>query len=144
MIMIALRGMLMGAVFPLTGFSEMPRVGTVPQQPVQQSGQQTLQQPVQQVPQSQIPATPISPELIPRLHNISREQIAMIRAMQARFGGTGRNIGPPVTGNVGDLPTSIFQSGATNPVAQQHQQIPSGFSLEMMQALMQRKQDGGS
>jgi len=143
MIMIALRGMLMGAVFPLTGFSEMPKAGSVPQQPIQQSGQQTLQQPVQQTPQSQLSGMPIPPELVPRLHNISRDQMAIIRAMHARFGGAGRNAGPPVAGNVGDLPGSIFPSGTTNPVAQQHQQIPPGISLEMMQALLQRKQDGG-
>lgn len=137
-IMIALRGMLMGAVFPLTGFSEMPKAGPAPQQPAQQSGQQTLQQPSQQIPQSQLSAASI-----PRLHNISRDQMAMIRTMQARFGGAGRNNGPLVTGNAGDLSGSIFQPGASNPVAQQHQQIPSGISLEMMQALMQRKQDGG-
>ena len=140
-IMIALKGMLMGAVFPLTGFTEMPRAGSVPQQLGQQSGQQTLQQPVQ--PQPQLSATSIPPELVPRLHNISRDQMAMIRAMHARFGGVGRNAGPPVTGNVGDLPGSTFPSGTDNQVAQQHQQIPSGVSLEMMQALLQRKQDGG-
>ena len=130
MIMISLRGMLMGAVFPLTGFSEMPKAGSVPQQLVQQPGQQTIQQPAQQTPQ-------------PQLHNISRDQMAIIRAMHARFGGAGRNAGPPVTGNVGDLQGSIFPSGTANSVAQQHQQIPSGISLEMMQALLQRKQDGG-
>ena len=115
----------MGAVFPLTGFTEMPKAGSTPQQPVQQSGQQSLQQPVQQALQPQLSATSIPPELIPRLHNINRDQ--MIRAMQARSGGTG----------------AMFQPGTVNPVIQQHQQIPSGLSLEMIQALMQRKQDGG-
>jgi len=143
MIMIALRGMLMGAVFPLTGFSEMPKVGSAPQQLVQQSGQQTSQQPTQQIPQPQLSATSIPPEHIPRLHNISHNQMAMMRAMQARFGGAGRNMGPPVSGNIGDLPGAIHQSGTVNPVAQQHPQIPSGLSLEMMQALIQRKQDSG-
>jgi hypothetical protein len=143
MIMIALRGMLMGAVFPLTGFSEMPKAGSVPQQVAQQSGQQTLQQPVQQTPQPQPSATSIPPELVPRLANISRDQMAMIRAMHARLGGTGRNVGPPVPGNAGDLSVSMFQPGTANPAAQQHQQNPSGISLEMMQALLQRKQDGG-
>jgi hypothetical protein len=132
----------MGAAFPLTGFSEMPKAGSVTQQPVQQSGQQALQQPVQQTPQPQPPATSIPPELIPRMHNISRDQIAIIRAMQARFGGTGRNIGPPVPPNIGDLPGAMFQPGTVNQTTQQHQQIPPGLSLEMMQALMQRKQDG--
>ena len=110
--MIALRGMLMGAVFPLTGFSEMPKGGSVPQQPIQQPGQQ------QSAPQPRLSATSIPPEFIPRLHNISHDQLAMFRAMQTRL------------------------AGGTNPVAQQHQQIPSGISLEVMQALMQRKQDG--
>lgn len=137
MIMIALRGVLMGAVFPLTGFSEIPKAGPAPQ-----SGQQTSQQPVQQTAQPQLSATSIPPELIPGLRNISRDQMAMIRAMHARFGGAGRNIGPPVTGNVGDLSGSIFRSGTANPVGQ-HQQIPPGISPEMMQAFMQRKQDGG-
>ena len=140
MIMIALRGMLMGAVFPLTGFSEMPKAGSVQQQLAQQPGQQTLQQ---QTPQPQLSATSISPELAPRLQNISRDQMAMIRAMHARFGGAGRNAGLPATGNVGDLPSSMFPSGTANPVAQQHQQIPPGISFEMMQALLQRKQEGG-
>ena len=119
MIMISIRGMLMGVVFPLTGFNEMPKAVSIPQQPVQQP----LQQPVQQTPQPQLSATSIPPELTPRLHNISRDQI--IRAMQARSGGAG----------------AMFQPGTVNPVAQQ--QIPSGLNLEMMQALMQRKQDGG-
>ncbi|KAF9650243.1 hypothetical protein BDM02DRAFT_3268153 [Thelephora ganbajun] len=142
MIMTTLRGMLMGAVFPLTGFSEMPKAGSVPQQPIQQSGQQTLQQPAQQTSQTQLSTTSIPPELTPRLHNISRDQIAMIRAMQARFGGTGRNTGLSLTGNVGDLPGSTFQSGTVNSATQQHHQIPTGVSLEVMQALMQHKQDG--
>ena len=133
MIMIPLRGMLMGAVFPLTGFYEMPKAGFVPQ--LQQPGQHTPQQPAQQTPQPQLSTTSIPPELIPRLHNISHDQMAMLRAMHARFGGAGRN--------VGGLPGAISQSGAVNPVAQQHQQIPSGISPEMIQALMQRKQDGG-
>ena len=130
MIMIALRGMLMGAVFPLTGFSEMPKAGSTPQQTIQQQPQQ----PVQQTPQPQSSPTSIPPELIPRLHNISREQLAAMRAMQARFGGTGRNIG--------ELPGAAFQSGNVNPATQQQQQIPPGLSLEMMQALIQRRQDG--
>jgi len=130
MIMMALRGMLMGAVFPLMGFSEMPRAGPAPQQAIQQ----TSQQPMQQTPQPQPSAAPIPPELIPRLHNLSREQITVMRAMQARFGGTGRNIG--------DLPGATFQSGNANPAIQQQQQIPPGLTLEMMQALIQRRQDG--
>lgn len=130
MILIALRGMLMGAVFPVTGFVEMPKTASLPQQP-------TFQQPIQLAPQPQQPATSIPPELIPRL---SRDQIAVIRAMQARLGATGRNIGPPITGNIGDLPGSTPQSGTTNPA--HHHQIPSGISPEMMRALMQRKQDG--
>ena len=142
MIMIALRGVLMGAVFPLTGFSEMPKVGSVPQQLGQQmlQQQQQQQQPVQQAMQPQPSAAQVPPD--PRLHTISREQIAIMRAMQARFGGSGRNIGPPVPGTIGELPGAGFQSGTTNPAAQQHHQIPSGLSLEVMQALIQRKQDG--
>lgn len=140
MVLTALRGVLMGAVFPLTGFSEMPKAGSVTQQPAQQPGQQALQQAAQQTPQ--LPATSVPSELIPRLHNISRDQIAVIRAMQARLGGAGRNIGPPVPGTMGDLPGATFQPGTVNPAGQQHQQIPSGLSLEMMQALMQHKQDG--
>ena len=144
MIMIALRGVLMGAAFPLTGFSEVPKAGSAAQQLGQQSGQQTSQQLIQQTPQPQLSATSIPPELIQRLPNIGREQMAMIRAMQARFGGTGRNIGLQAAGNVGEPPGSIFQPGTANPVTQQHQQIPSGIGPEMMQAFVQRKQDGGS
>ena len=135
MIMLAFRGMLMGAVFPLTGFSEMPKAGSTPQQPIQQ----TPQQPIQQTSQPQPPVASIPPEFIPRLHNTNREQIAAMRAMQARFGGGGRSIG--------DLPGVTFQSGNVNPATQQQQQqqqqIPPGLSLEMMQALIQRRQDGG-
>ena len=134
MIMIALKGMLMGAVFPLTGFSEMPKAGSAPPQVIQQSRQQMPQQPVQQTPQSQLSAASIPPELIPRFNNLSREQLVMVRAMQARLGGTGRN--------VGDFPGGTFQPGNVNLVAQQQQQIPPGVSLEMMQALIQRRQDG--
>jgi len=140
MIMIPLRGALMGAVFPLTGFSEMPKAGPAPQQPVQQPGQ-TTQQPAQQTQQPQVSAASIPPELMPRPHNI-HDQMAMIRAMHARFGGTGRNIGLPVSGNVGGLPGTTSQSGIVNPVTQQHQQLPSGLNFEMMQTLMQRRQDG--
>jgi len=127
MIMIALRGVLMGAVFPLTGFSEMPKAGSTPQQAIQQ----TPQQPVQQIPQPQSSVASIPPELIPRLHNISRDQIAAMRAMQARLSGTGRNIG--------DLPGATFQPGNIGPATQQ---LPPGVSLEMIQALAQRRQDG--
>ena len=140
MVMTALRGMLMGAAFPLTGFSELPKAGSTPQQLGQQSGQPTSQQLIQQTPLS---AASIPPELIQRLPNISREQVAMIRAMHARFGGTGRNIGLQAAGNVGESPGSTFQPGTANPVTQQHQQIPSGIGPEMMQAFVQRKQDGG-
>lgn len=129
MIMLAVKGMLMGAVFPLMGFTEMPKAGPILQQPVQQSGRQVLQQPVQQMTQAQLSAIP--PEF----------QLQMIRAMHARLGTTGRNVGPPFTGNIGELPGSTPQPGTTNR-AHQHQQIPSGINLEMMQALMQRKQDG--
>ena len=130
----------MGAAFPLTGFSEVPQGGSV-----LQSGQQTLQQPVQQISQPQQPMSPIPPGFgPPRIRNISHEQLAMIRAMQARIAGAGRGAGLTGTGNIGDLPSSTFQAGTTNPVGQQHQQIPLGISLEMMQALMQRKQEGGS
>jgi len=126
----------MGAAFPLTGFSEMPKAtGSVPQQFAQRSGQQTLQQPSQQIPQSQ--------PSIPRLNNISPEQMAMIRNMHARLSATGGNVGPPVPGNPGDLQGQAFQPGAVNPVVQQHQQMQMGINLEMMQALMQRKQEGG-
>lgn len=139
--MSAFRGVLMGAAFPLTGFSEVPQGRSVPQ-----SGQQTFQQPVQQIPQPQQPMTPIPPGFLgpPRVHNISREQMAIIRAMQARITGAGRVGGLTGTGNIGDLPGSAFQAGTTNPVGQQHQQIPPGITLEMMQALIQRKQEGGS
>ena len=133
MVMLVVGKALMGAVFPLTGVTEMPGAGPISQQSVQQPGQQTVQQPVQQIMQPQQSATSIPPELIPRLQ--------MIRAMQARLGATGRNIGPPFTGNVGDFPGSAPQPGTTNP-AQQHQQVPQGISLEMVQALMQRRQDG--
>lgn len=142
LIMFALRGVLMGAAFPLTGFSEVPKGGAVPQ-----SGQQALQQPVQQISQPQQPMTSIPPGFLgpPRMRNISHEQMAMIRAMQARFAGAGRGAGLTGTGNVGDLPGPMFQPGTANPAGQQHQQIPPGISLEMMQALMQqRKQEGGS
>lgn len=130
MVMLAFRGILMGAVFPLTGFSELPKAASAPQQAIQQ----TPQQPIHQTPQPQPSTTSISPELVPRLHNISREQIAMMRAMQARLGGAG--------GSVGGLPGATFQSGGVNPATQQQQQIPPGLSLEMMQALIQRRQDG--
>jgi hypothetical protein len=136
--MFALRGVLMGAAFPLTGFIEMPKGGPVPQ-----PGQQTLHQTVQQPQQ---PITPIPSGFLgpPRIRNVSHEQMAMIRAVQARIAGAGRGAGFTGTGNIGDLPGSIFQAGTTNTVGQQHQQIPPGISLEMMQALMQRKQEGGS
>lgn len=127
MIMIAAKGMLMGAAFPLTGFSEMPKAGLVPQQQVQQPGQQ---QPGQKTNQQQLSATFITPEIMQR--------VQMMRAMQARLGATGRSIGPPFTGNVGDFSGSSLQPGTTNP-AQQH---PSGMYPEFMQALIQRKQDG--
>jgi hypothetical protein len=134
MIMLAVGRMLMGAVFPLTGFTEIPKAGSVSRQLVQQPGQQTLQQPVQQIAQPQLSVASIPPELIPRLQ--------MMRAMQARFGVTGRNVGPPFTGNVGDFSGSTPQPGIINPI-QQHQQVPtSGINFEMMQALMQRKQNG--
>jgi len=42
MIMLAVGRTLMGAVFPLTGFTEMPKAGSVSQQPVQQPGQQAV------------------------------------------------------------------------------------------------------
>ena len=134
MIMITLRGMLMGAAFPVTGFSEMPKAGFISQQQAQQQAQQlvqrALQQPAQQTPQQQLSGMSIPLELIPRLHNISRDQ--MIRAMQARSGAAG--------GNLGGLAGAMFQPGTVNGVAQQ---LPPGLSLEMMQAFMQRKQDGG-
>ena len=122
LIMTAVNGMLMGAVFPLTGFSEMPKGGPAPQQ--------LVQQPVQQAIPSQLSATSIPPELIPRLQ--------MLRAMQARG-----NLGPPFTGNVGDYPGLPMQPGIANP-AQQQQQIPQGINFDMMQmqALMRRQQDG--
>lgn len=120
MIMTAATGSLVGAVFPLTGFSGMPKAGPIPQQSGQQPG---FQQQVQQTAQPQLSATSIPPELIPKLQ--------MFRAMQARLGATGRT-------NV--FPGSTPQPGATN-TAQQHG-IPAGINLEMMQALMQRKQDG--
>ena len=131
MIMLAVGRVLMGAVFPLTGFTEMPKAGFVPQQLVQQPGQQTPQQQVQQISQLSMPSIP--PELIPRLQ--------MYRAMQARGGATGRNVGPPFTGTFGDLPGSTPQPGTANSI-QQHQQVPSAINFDMMQALMQRKQDG--
>lgn len=118
MIMTAATGSLVGAVFPLTGFTGMPQAGPI-SQPVQQPG---FQQPTQQTTQPQLSAASIPPELIPRLQ--------MMRAMQARLGATGRN-----------MPGSMLQPGATN-TTQQHGQIPSGTNFEMMQALMQRKQDG--
>lgn len=127
MVMFSTKRMLIGAVFPLTGFTEMPKAGSASQQQVQQ---QAPQQPVQQVVQPQPSMPPIPQELIPRLQ--------MIRAMQVRLGAAGRNVGPPFTGNFGDVPGSTPQPGTANPI-QQHQQVPS---LEMMQALMHRKQDG--
>lgn len=114
----------MGAVFPLTGFTEMPKAGSVPQQPVQQPGLQTLQQQVQQLAQPQL----------------SMPQVQMMKAMQARLGTTGRNVGSPFTGNVSEFPGSTPQPGTTN-TAQYHQQVPPGINLEAMQAFIQRKQD---
>ena len=126
MIMLAIGGMLIGAVFPLTGFTEMPRAGagSVSQQPIQQSEQQMLQQPIQQITQPQPSAMSYPPEL----------KMQMYRVMQARLGATGRNIGPAFTGNVGDFPGSTPQPGITNQAQQ--------YNLELMQALMQRKQNG--
>lgn len=132
MIMLAAGRMLLGAVFPLTGFTEMPKAGSVSQL-VPQPGQQMLQQPVQQTMQPQPSVMSIPPELVPKLQ--------MYRAMQARFGAAGRNVGLPFTGNVGDFLGSLPHSGTTNPT-QQHQQLPSGINLDMIQALIHRKQDG--
>jgi hypothetical protein len=112
----------MGAVFPLTGFTEIPNAESV--------SQQSIQPPAQQLTQSQLT---IPPELIPKLQHI--------RAMRARFVAAGGVLGQPLTGNPGDLPGSTPQPGTVNP-AQQQPQIPSGINLEMMQALTQRRQDG--
>lgn len=134
MAMISASNMLIAAVFPLTGFTEMPKEPPVSQQQVQQPGQHMLQRPVQQMTQPQLSAASIPPELIPGLQ--------MMRAMQARSGATGRGAGPPFTGNVSEFPSSTPQPGTTGPAQQQPQQIPSGINLEMMHAFMRRNQEG--
>jgi len=106
----------MGAVFPLTGFTEMPKAGSVSQQPVQQPGQQTVQQPVQQIMQPQLSAN-VHPT---RTHPETADELGLCRPGSVQRGERWAAF----YRKRGDFPGSTPQPGTTKPAQQQHQRIP--------------------